>query len=212
VPTGENPLQDGVKSGEMDRFRYKSRRLGGGLDALDSCCIRMGGHVDDRDRGRGLNGSRGVDAVHGPVQMDVHEHDMRVEGEGACNRLRAITRQGDDLIREAAALPGHVQRRDRFVLDQYNAGGSMVPPSAGVYARNLGRLTAGARVRAEPVAPCLLIPNPGDGCTFTPLVATSEMRYSPQLFPASLAALGSVAPGSFGVLLSHGNGGSPRLH
>jgi hypothetical protein len=40
--------------------------------------------------------------------MDVHEHDVRVEGKGVLNRLRATTSQGDDLIPEAAELPGHV--------------------------------------------------------------------------------------------------------
>ena len=105
--TGAHPLQGGVKGRQMDRFRHQPRRLGGGLEALDSRRIRLGAHVDDRNGRSGLNVSCGVNAVHSPVQMDIHEHDLRAEREGMLNGLRATTSQGDDLIPEAAELPGH---------------------------------------------------------------------------------------------------------
>ena len=108
MPTGERPLQGGVQGGQMDWFRHEPCGLGGGLEALDGRRIDLGTHVDDRNRRRRLNVSCGVNAVHGPMQMDVHEYDMRAEGEGMCNRLRATPGQGDDLIPEAAELPGHV--------------------------------------------------------------------------------------------------------
>jgi hypothetical protein len=82
----------------------------------------MGAHVDDQHRRRGLNVPHGVNAVHGPVPPDVHEHDVWAEGEGVCNRLRASPGQGDDLIAEAAELPGHVSRRNGFILDNQHAG------------------------------------------------------------------------------------------
>jgi hypothetical protein len=65
--TGAYTLQGGVQSRQMDRFRHKSRRLGGGLEALDGRRIRMGAHVHDRDRRGGLNVPRGVNAVHGSL-------------------------------------------------------------------------------------------------------------------------------------------------
>ena len=92
----------------MDWFRHKSCRLGGGLEALDGRRIRMGAHVDNGDRRRGLNVSCGVNAVHRPVQMDVHEHDMGVEGEGLLNGLRAATGLSDDLIPKAAERCGQM--------------------------------------------------------------------------------------------------------
>jgi hypothetical protein len=101
-------LQGSVQGRQMDRFRDKSCRLGGGLEALDGRRIRMGAHVDDRDRRGGLDVPRGVHAVHVPLQMDVHEHDIRVMGEGVLNRLRATAGYSHDLILEAAEPPGHV--------------------------------------------------------------------------------------------------------
>ena len=91
----------------MDRFRHKSCRLGGGLEALNSRRIRMGAHVDDRNRRGGLNVSRGVNAVHSPLQMDVHQYEMWVGGEGTLNRLTATNGMGDNLIPKAVELPGH---------------------------------------------------------------------------------------------------------
>jgi hypothetical protein len=108
VPTGEHLVQGGVKGGHMDRFRHKSRRLGRGLEALNGRCICMGAHIDDRDRRSGLNVPRGVNAIHRPVQMDVHKHDVRAKGEGMFNRLRTIIGLGNDLIPEATELPSHV--------------------------------------------------------------------------------------------------------
>ena len=92
----------------MDRFRHKSCRLGGGLEALDGRRIRLGAHVDDRDRRRGLNVSCGVNAVHRPVHMDVHEHDMGVEGEDMLDGFRAATGLSDDLLPKAAEQFGQV--------------------------------------------------------------------------------------------------------
>jgi hypothetical protein len=89
--TGAHTLQGSMQGRQMDRFRHKSCRLGGGLEALDGRRIRMGAHIGNGDRRRGLNVSCGVNAVHRPVQMDVHQHDMRVEGEGMLNGLRAAT-------------------------------------------------------------------------------------------------------------------------
>jgi hypothetical protein len=40
--------------------------------------------------------------------MDVHEHDMGVEGEGLLNGLRAATGLSDDLIPKAAELCGQM--------------------------------------------------------------------------------------------------------
>jgi hypothetical protein len=67
VGTGAYTPQDGVQGRQMDRFRHKSCGLGGGLEALDGCRIRVGTHVHDRDRRDGLNVPRGVNAVHGPL-------------------------------------------------------------------------------------------------------------------------------------------------
>jgi hypothetical protein len=64
---GAYTLQDGVQGRQMDRFRHKSCRLGGGLQALDDRRIRMGAHVHDRDRRGGLNVPPGVNAVHAPL-------------------------------------------------------------------------------------------------------------------------------------------------
>ena len=86
----------------MDRFRHKSCGLGDGLEALDGRRIRLGAHVDHGNRRGGLDVPCGVNAVHGPLQMDVHEHDLGAVPEGVLNRLRATTSQGDDLIPEAA--------------------------------------------------------------------------------------------------------------
>jgi hypothetical protein len=72
VPTRERPLQGGVEGGYMDRFRDKPCGLGG-LDPLAGRGIDIGAHVDHRDGRGGLDVPRGVDAVHGPLQMDVHE-------------------------------------------------------------------------------------------------------------------------------------------
>jgi hypothetical protein len=66
--------------------------------------VRMRGHVDDRNRSRSLNVPCGVNAVHSPLQMNVHEHGLRAKGEGVLDRLRANTREGDDLISEAADM------------------------------------------------------------------------------------------------------------
>ena len=49
---------------------------------------------------------RGDNAIHGPVQLDIHEHDIRVMGEGLLNRLQATVRQRHDLIPEPAEPPG----------------------------------------------------------------------------------------------------------
>jgi hypothetical protein len=122
VWTGAHPLQGGVQGRQMDRFRHKPCRLGGGLEALEGRRIRLGAHVDDGDRRRGLNVSCGVNAVHRPAQMDVHQHDMGVEGEGLLNGLRAATGLSHDLIPQAAEPRGQVYRRDRFILDNDNAG------------------------------------------------------------------------------------------
>ncbi len=51
---------------------------------------------------------RGVHAIHHPLQMDIHEHDIWVMGEGLFDRLRASFGPGHDLIAEAAELLGHV--------------------------------------------------------------------------------------------------------
>ena len=83
----------------MEWFRHTSCRLGRGLEALESRRIRIGAHGDHGDRRRGLNVSCGVHAVHRPAHMDVHEHDMGVEGEGLLNGLRTATGLSDDLIR-----------------------------------------------------------------------------------------------------------------
>jgi hypothetical protein len=106
--TGAHTLQGGVQGRQMDWFRHKSCRLGGGLEALDGRRIRLGAHVDHGDRRHGLNVSCGVNTVHRPVQMDVHEHDMGVEGEGMLNGLRAATGLSDDLIPKAAELFGQM--------------------------------------------------------------------------------------------------------
>jgi hypothetical protein len=105
LPTGEYALQERMQGREVDGFRHKPGGLGG-LDPLDSGRIHIGAHVDDGDRRRGLNVPRGVNAVHRPLQPDVHEHDLRVTGEGVFNRLRATAGQRHDLIPEVAELPG----------------------------------------------------------------------------------------------------------
>ena len=107
VPTRERPLQNPVKGREMDGFGDKSCGLGG-LDPLAGCRIDSRAHVDHRDGRGGLDVPRGVDAVHGPVQVDVHEHDIGVTGEGVLDRLRSTAGHGHNLIAEAAEPPGHV--------------------------------------------------------------------------------------------------------
>ena len=107
-PTDEHPLQGRVQGGKMDWFRHQPCRRRGGLDVGDGRCVRMGTHVDDRNRRGDLDAARGLNAVHGPLQPDVHEHEIRAVGEGVRNRLRASPGQGDDLIAEAAELPGDV--------------------------------------------------------------------------------------------------------
>jgi hypothetical protein len=101
----ERPLQDPMESGEMARFLDKSCGVGG-PDSFDGRAIDIGAHVDHRDRRGGLDVPRDVNAIHGPVQLDVHEHDIRVMGEGLLNRLRATVRQGHDLIPEPAEPAG----------------------------------------------------------------------------------------------------------
>ena len=78
------------------------------MDALEGRRVRLGAHIDHWDGRGGLNVLRGVNAVHRPVQMDVHEHDMGVEGEGMLNGLRAATGLSDDPIPKAAELFGQV--------------------------------------------------------------------------------------------------------
>jgi hypothetical protein len=106
---------------EVDGFRHKPGGLSG-LDPLNSGRIRIGTHVDDGDRRRGLNVPRGVNAVHRPLQLDVHEHDLRVTGEGVFNRLRATAGQRHDLIPEVSEMPGDMQCCNRFILDNDHAG------------------------------------------------------------------------------------------
>jgi hypothetical protein len=121
LPTGEDALQERMQGRVVDGFRHKPGRLGG-LDPLASGRIGIGTHVDDGDRRRGLNVPRGVNAVHRPLQLDVHEHDLRVTGEDVFNRLRATSGQRHDLIPEAAELPGDMQCRNGFILDNDHAG------------------------------------------------------------------------------------------
>jgi hypothetical protein len=102
---GEHALQERMKGWVMDRFRDKPRGLDG-LDPLDGRRVRIGAHKDDGNRLGSLNVPRGVNAVHRPLQPDVHEHDLRVTGEGVFNRLRATAGQRHDLIPEVAELPG----------------------------------------------------------------------------------------------------------
>jgi hypothetical protein len=65
--TGAHTLQSGMQGRQMDRFRHKPCRLGGGLEALDGRRIRIGAHVHKRDRRDGLNVPRGVNAIHAPL-------------------------------------------------------------------------------------------------------------------------------------------------
>jgi hypothetical protein len=97
-----------VQGRQLHRFRHKSCRLSGGLEALDGRRIRLGAHLDDRDRRGGLKVSCGVNAGHRPVQMDVHEHDMRAVREGMLTGLRAATGLSDDLIPKAVERFGQV--------------------------------------------------------------------------------------------------------
>jgi hypothetical protein len=88
----------------VDKFRHKPSRLGG-LDPLDGGRVRSSAHKDDGNRRRSLNVPRGIDAVHRPFQLDVHEYDLRVTGEGMFYRLRAAAGQRYDLIPELVELP-----------------------------------------------------------------------------------------------------------
>jgi hypothetical protein len=91
----------------MDRFRHKPCGLSG-LDPLEGCRVDIGAHVDYRDGRGGLDVPCGVYAVHGPLQMDIHEHGIRVMSEGLLNRLRSTAGHGHDLIPKAAELPTYV--------------------------------------------------------------------------------------------------------
>jgi hypothetical protein len=123
-PSGQHALQERMQGRVVDGFRHKTRELGG-LDARDRGRIRVCTHEDNGDRRRGLNVPRGVNAVHGPVQLDVHEHDLRVMGESVCNRLRAIVGRRHDRIPEAAELPGDLYCGNGFILDNEHAGRSV---------------------------------------------------------------------------------------
>jgi hypothetical protein len=92
----------------MDRFRHHHRRLGHGLNAPYGSCVRMGTHVDGKNRRGGLDAARGLNAVYGSLQLDVHEYEIRAVGEGVGDRLRTTPGPGDDLIAEAVELPGDV--------------------------------------------------------------------------------------------------------
>ena len=118
----------------MDRFRHKLCRLGRGLKARDGRRIRLGTHVHDRNRRGGLNVSRGVDAVHGSLQMDIHEHDIWVTGEGVLNRLQAAIGHSHDLIAEAAEPATSNAAIASSSARTMRAGGSIALPSGG-YAR-----------------------------------------------------------------------------
>ena len=107
VPTRERPRQDPAKGGKMDGFGDTPGGLGG-WDPLEGRGIDMGAHVDHRDGRGGLDVPRGIDAVHGSLQMDVREQDSRGPGEGVLDRLRATAGHSHDLIAEAAEPPGHV--------------------------------------------------------------------------------------------------------
>jgi hypothetical protein len=107
LPTGEHALQERIQGRLVDGFRHKPGGLGG-LDLRDSEHTRIGTHVNDGDRRGGLNVPRGVNAVHRPLQPDIHEHDLRVTGEAVFNRLRATAGPRHDLIPKPAELPGHV--------------------------------------------------------------------------------------------------------
>jgi hypothetical protein len=86
---GAHTLQGGVQGRQMDRFRHKPCGLGGGLEVLEGHRIRVGAHVDDRDRRGGLNVPRRLNVVHSSLQMDVHEHYVRMASAGVFNHLRA---------------------------------------------------------------------------------------------------------------------------
>ena len=78
-----------------------------GLEALDSRRIRMCTHVDDRHRRCGLNVPRRINAVHGPLPMDVHEYRVWAAGEGVFNCPRAASGQSHDLDNDNAVRRVH---------------------------------------------------------------------------------------------------------
>jgi hypothetical protein len=58
-----------------------------------------------------------LDPVHGPLQMDVHEHEIGLEFECHRYRLLPARREADDFIAEHLKLLPEVERDDALILD-----------------------------------------------------------------------------------------------
>ena len=91
--------------------------------------------------------------------MDVHEHNVRAEGEDALDRLRATAGEADDLIPQAAELTSDVQRRNVLVLDNQHSGGWIHGAAFTALCTRHGEID-GRHIRALPVATGLVYTAP----------------------------------------------------
>ena len=114
---GEAGLVDGLGE-EAESF--------GHFGAVDGGLIGVCGEVDDRDVGRFAQFGRGLDAVHGALDADVHEDEIGADFAHRGESLFGGFGDPRDRVAGFEKTRCDMTGDDAFVFDDENAGGALI--------------------------------------------------------------------------------------
>ena len=90
----------------LDEIAEGERRFG----TPDGLVVGVGGQEQDHDAGRLVDPARGLDAIHGALEVDVHEHQIGTPVEGDGDGRLATRRDVHDLVAQLFELVLQTER------------------------------------------------------------------------------------------------------